>query len=196
MYRLLPTNPELSRACPNPMYQQDDGRTNMLSQLYYYNVEGVERNTNITNMEEIIDSDFQQTLSQTSHERSHNFPHILPDHNSISSQGTKRFSHIKSLPNEVMYKAGHSLAYYGTHPSFKDDKTAFCEQNIGNTDESGNAIMNGSVVSASDDDTSGKRSYDNFQERIRAYHPTQMQVNHYRGRNEEEVQQFIPGRKI
>ena len=147
-------------------------------------------------MEEIIDPNLQQTVSQITRERSHNIAHILPDHNNISSQGTKRFSHIKSLPNEVMYNAGHSLAYYGTHPSFKDDKKAFCEQNIGNTDESGSVIMNDSVASASEDDTSGKRNHDIFQQRIRAYHPTQLQGNHYRGRNEEEVQQFIPGRKM
>lgn len=153
LYRLLP-NPELSRACPNPMYLPDDANVNLFPQLHYYNVEGLEEDGIVANGPETEEKGANNNSQLLHHE----------------------------------FNGGHSLAYCCGNSSLRYENVSV-PQEINSEDL--NAF---SPVGETTIDESAKLNYDTFQKRIRAYHPTQMQLNHRRGRNEEELQPFNSGK--
>ena len=74
--------------------------------------------------------------------------------------------------------------------------SAFRYENINLPHEIGNDNLNSAISGGGAiNDESGKLNYDTFQKRIRAYHPTQMQSSHHRGRNEQDHQFFNRGNR-
>ena len=103
---------------------------------------------------------------------------IAPELQKLEEQGFIRNSQRHHQEQNVC----NSLAY--SHGS-----SAFRYENINLPHEIGNdnlisAISEGGAMN----EESEKLNYDTFQRRIRAYHPTQMQSNHHRGRNEQDHQ--------
>ena len=177
LYRLLPEPELLGRACPNPLYQPEEANSNVISALYYSNVNGIQHEANIASGEE----EFHMKIHQNS-----GLLHFMPE--SSRSQGAQSFTHVSNKTNDVMSDSSRSLAYCYGHPSFGYEHTMLSNHN-GDIDGDGNTILNGSQVG----DESAKQTRDNFQQRMLAYHPTHMHLNHRR-RNEEEMHQLSPGK--
>ena len=155
LYRLLP-NPELARACPNPMYHPDEGKSYGFPLFHYYNIE-----------ERPVEG-------------------IAPE--------VQRFSENSVIPNSQQchqdYNVGQSIAYHNGSSSFRYENISL-PQGTGN-DNLNSPMSGGEAIS----DESEKLNYDTFQKRISAYHPTQMKLNHHRGRNEGELQHFDSGNNL
>ena len=176
MYRLLP-NPELAKACPNPIYDPDDFNSNMPSHPYDFNI------ASIRNYENIPDE--PQGLSLSMHRESQNGQRIK----NISGGhiGHHNTTKIAQEPREIlergpnpdaclcgMSSCGYENAILGSPIVVRDDNRS--------ATTNGNALF----------DESGKSIRENFQQRMLAYHPTQMQSLH-RGRNDDELQSFVGG---
>ena len=110
---------------------------------------------------------------------------IAPELQKLEEQGFIRNSQRHHPEQNV----SNSLAY--CHGS-----SAFRYENINLPLEIGNDNLNSAISEGgAKNDETGKLNYDTFQKRIRAYHPTQMQSNHHRGRNEQDHQFFNRGNK-
>ena len=98
----------------------------------------------------------------------------------------QKFEEQNFIRNSQRYhqeqNVSNSLAYCHGSSAFRYENINLPHE-IGN-DNFNSAISEGGAIT----DKSGKLNYDTFQKRIRAYNPTQMQLNHHRGRNEHEHQ--------
>ena len=176
MYRLLP-NTELAKACPNPIYDPDDFNSNIPSHPYDFNIGSIRNYENIP--------DEPQALSLSMHHESQNgqrIKNISGGH--IGHHNTTKITHepreiLERHPNPEaclcgMSSCGYENAILGSPTVVRDDNRS--------TTTNDNALF----------DESGKSIRENFQQRMLAYHPTQMQSLH-RGRNDDELQSFAAG---
>ena len=189
LYRLLP-EPDLARACPNPLYRAEEINSNLGTQMYYSNGDATPEDNEIAQREQA----FHECLQD-----------YFPEYNQHSylrsfmakcqrSEGVRSFTDVPNQTNIVRNDRSHSLVNYHGTPTYRYEHNMVANLHDG-SELTGREEEKVNHSGETEVDSSSKPICDNFQQRIVACNPMLMHSNH-RGRNEGEIHQFVSGKLL